>query len=171
MANETKSKEDKKESKHLLVIFAVVILVAAGLYFVSNSYSRTNSSDSMTQDSSTQTPTGADTELTSKKWMWVKTQMSDGAETLPSAPGKFALTFQTDMRLIANTDCNNGNGSYELGADNAMTIGPMATTMMFCEGSTETQFFQGLSNVGSYKISDGQLWLMLKMDSGTMIFE
>jgi len=99
--------------------------------------------------------------------------MSDGAEFAPTSGSEnaFTLTFQPDMVVLATTDCNNGNGTYELGPDNALTFGPMATTMMFCEGSSETDFYQGLSNVGTYQIENGQLWLMLKMDSGTMIFE
>lgn len=102
------------------------------------------------------------------------TQMSDEQTSYPSNVGNggsFTATFQEDGRLLATTDCNNGNGSYTIGADNSLTIGPMASTMMYCEGSSEGAYFQQLNQVGSYKIENGQLWLMLKMDSGTMIFE
>jgi heat shock protein HslJ len=178
MAEEKTTKTQKEERKNILIIIATVIIVAVGLYALSMSSSTKNAANKGNKPAITQapSPTGESTAttneaLTAQKWMWVNTKMSDGAEVLPSAEGKFGLKFGTDMSLISSTDCNNGRGTYELGPDNAMTIGPMATTMMFCEGSAETQFFQGLNNVGSYKIENGQLWLMLKYDSGTMIFE
>lgn len=164
----------KKKQKNLLVLFAVAVLVGVGAYYFMNSKNMNSSmtpNDSNTVSQAPDNSNSGSSELTSKKWTWVNTQMSDGATSVPSNEGEFTLTLQPDMRALATTDCNNGNGSYELGPDNALTFGPMATTMMFCDGSTETEFYQGLSNVGSYKISDGQLWLMLKFDSGTMIFE
>jgi heat shock protein HslJ len=165
----------KKENKRIAAIVITVIFVAFGLYALSlvnakGNPPQNNTIPNISNVPLTKTPAASSDELTSQKWNWSKTQMSDGTEIIPSTPGKFSITFQPDMRVLATTDCNNGNGSYELGADNSLTIGPMATTMMFCEGSTETQFYQGLANVGSYKISNGELWLMLKMDSGTMIF-
>ena len=178
MAEEKTSKTQKKERKNILIIIATVSIVAVGLYMLSVSSSAKNVANMVNDVVVTKVPSPTqavnvttDEALTAQKWMWVNTQMSDGAEILPSAEGKFGLQFGADMSLFASTDCNNGRGTYELGPDNVMTIGPMATTMMFCEESTETQFFQGLNNVGSYKIENGQLWLMLKFDSGTMIFE
>lgn len=176
MAEDIKVKEnkDKKKQKNLLLIAAIIIIALCGIYyFYSNNQIAKSSTNSNTNNNASisSSPQNSDSELTSKKWTWTKTQMSDGKEIVPSADGKFTLTFQTDMRVLATTDCNNGNGSYELGPNNSLTMGPMATTMMFCEGSSETEFYQGLANVGSYKIENGQLWLMLQKDSGTMVFE
>lgn len=176
MAKENKEKvvkteAEKKKQKNFIVLFAIAVLIGAGAYYFMNSKNmnsstppQDDSSKSVNQDSSAPT-------LTSKKWTWVNTKMSDGAETLPSDPAAFTLTFQDDMRVLATTDCNNGNGSYELGPDNSLTFGPMATTMMFCEGSSQDAYFQQINNIGSYNIENGQLWLMLKFDSGTMVFE
>jgi heat shock protein HslJ len=171
MPEEKKTEEKKEGSKkknNVLLIAAIVILALCGVYYFYTNQKLMSSSGNVPV---TKAPSDENASLTSKKWTWVNTQMSDGSESLPSNEGQFTLTFQDDMRVLATTDCNNGNGSYELGPDNSLTMGPMATTMMFCEGSTETEFYQGLSNVGSYKIDNGQLWLMLKFDSGTMIFE
>lgn len=169
--NTVEKKEGNKKKNNILIIAAVVILVLCGAYYL---YTNQQIMSSSGNAPVTKTPSDENATLTSKKWTWVNTQMSDGAITEPSnvdPKGEFTLTFQPDLRVIATTDCNNGNGSYELGSDNTIIFGPMATTMMFCEGSSQDAFFQQLSNVGSYKISNGQLWLMLKMDSGTMIFE
>lgn len=181
MAEEAKEKEapkssseQKKKQKNILVILAVAVLIGAGAYYFINQKS-INSINPGGEAQITRNPADSNSasDLTSKKWTWTKTQMSDGTEIAPGAGSEqaFSLTFNPDGTVAATTDCNNGSGSYELGPDNALTFGPMATTMMFCEGSSETDFYQGLNNTGSYKIENGQLWLMLKMDSGTMIFE
>jgi heat shock protein HslJ len=177
MAEEAKTKEKSKDEKKILTVIGILIIGAVILYFLSvskyksNYGSANNNSNTTTNQTVSQAPADSASQLTSKKWTWINTKMNDGAVTTPSKPGAFAATFQTDGRVVANTDCNTGNGGYTLGADNSLTIGPMASTMMFCEGSNEGEYFQQLGNVGSYKIDNGQLWLMLKYDSGTMIFE
>jgi len=169
MAEKTKT-EEKQEKNKILLVIGILAVAAAILIVISSAKSQSNP---QTVDSAdvTQAPIVESNELTAQKWTWVNTQMNDGSENLPSKEGAFTLTFQEDGTVLATTDCNNGNGSYELGPDNSITIGPIATTMMFCEGSAETQFYQDLNNVGSYKIDNGQLWLMIKFDSGTMIFK
>lgn len=181
MAEEVKekeAKESKKDNKKILTVIAVLILAAAGLYYVSttksqntNTGSMNNGTNSTVNQTVSKAPENGSSELTSKKWTWINTKMNDGKVTTPSKEGAFTTTFQSDGRLVATTDCNTGNAGYTLGADNALTIGPMASTMMYCEGSSQDAYFQQLANVGSYKISNGQLWLMLKYDSGTMIFQ
>lgn len=175
---EEKTKETPAKSKDqnkILAVILVLILAGAVLFFMSSTKSMTNNSTPSSNADVSQMPSvQKDSELTSKKWTWTMTQMSDEQTSYPSNVGNggsFTATFQEDGRLLATTDCNNGNGSYTIGADNSLTIGPMASTMMYCEGSSEGAYFQQLNQVGSYKIENGQLWLMLKMDSGTMIFE
>lgn len=179
MAEEKKDKkikteaEKKKMQKNMIVLFAIAVLIGAGAYYFINqkNINTSNPSDINAEISKASEKANTGTTLAGKKWTWINTTMSDGAKTSPSEAGAFTLTFQPDMTVIATTDCNNGNGSYELGPDNALTFGPMATSMMFCEGSSETDFYQSINNVGSYKIDNGQLWLMIKFDSGTMVFE
>jgi heat shock protein HslJ len=170
---------EKKKQKNIAVLFAIAILVGVGAYYFVNqkNISQSENVKAVISKAAENINTDSDataestSELTSQKWTWVNTKMSDGKVTTPSKAGAFTATFQDDGRLVAMTDCNNGNGAYEVGEDNSLTIGPFASTMMFCEGSTEGDYFKDLQNVGSYKIENGQLWLMLKMDSGTMIFE
>jgi len=172
-----KVSDPKNKQKNLLVLFAIAVLIGAGAYyFINQKNINTSTPPDMSKvsevpDNSNSNSSNSGSELTSKKWTWINTKMSDGAVTEPSKPSAFTATFQDDGRLVATTDCNNGNSSFETGPDNSLTIGPMATTMMFCEGSSQDAYFQQLGNIGSYKISNGQLWLMIKFDSGTMIFE
>ena len=171
MAEKSKSEENKDKNK-ILTVIGVLVVAAAILIVLSFSKSTGSSQTENGQSDISQTPVEENGEnLTSREWTWINTQMNDDSTTTPSTKGAFTLTFQEDGRVLATTDCNSGNGSYELGPDNSITFGPMATTMMFCEGSSEPEFYQQLSNVGSYVIQDGQLWLMLKFDSGTMVFE
>jgi len=173
MAEKQKVEANKDKNKILLVIG---VLVIAALIFVFVSFTKSQDkllvNDNTNSAGTNEATQESEVSLTSQKWTWTNTQMNDGAQFLPSTDGAFTLTFQDDGRVIATTDCNGGNGGYELGENNSITFGPMATTMMFCEESTETQFFQDLNNIGSYMIDENNnLVLMLKFDSGSMIFE
>lgn len=166
-----KTEEQKKKQKNMMVLFAIAVLIGAGAYYFISSNNMNSSNPSSPQPTVIANEDNSNPTLTSKKWTWVNTKMNDGAVTTPSKDGAFTVTFQDDGRVVATTDCNNGNGSYEVGENNSLTMGPMATTMMFCEGSSQDAYFQQLNNIGSYKIQDGELWLMIKFDSGTMIFK
>ncbi|HRN69669.1 MAG TPA: META domain-containing protein [Candidatus Woesebacteria bacterium] len=109
--------------------------------------------------------------LLSTKWIWTETVMSDDTRTEPNADRSFSLTFDEDGRMTATTDCNNGMGMYEIRGINNLVFGPIASTLMYCEGSQETAFFGQLAEVDSYLLEDGKLHLLLKMDSGTMSFD
>ena len=169
MPEKNKTEQNKDKNKILAVIG--VLVVAAAILIVLSFTKSQNTTQPVDDTDVTQSPVMGAEELTSQEWTWVNTQMNDGAKTTPSTEGAFTLTFQDDGSVLATTDCNSGNGSYELGPDNSITFGPMASTMMFCEGSSETDFYGQLGEVGSYTVQDGQLWLMLKLDSGTMVFE
>jgi len=108
--------------------------------------------------------------LIEKKWNWLESTESDGRTTAPKVAGQFALTFSEDGRLSVSTDCNNGMGPYGLTQDNGLSIGPLASTLMFCFDSQETEFFNQLSRVDSWLLQDDRLHLLLKLDSGTMTF-
>lgn len=103
-------------------------------------------------------------------WVWQETLMSDDSRTQPTTPGSFSLVFSDLGNVSATTDCNTGGGGYTLTGMNLITIGPLAQTMMFCEGSQEGVFMQQLNNVSSFIMQDGKLHLLLKLDSGTMTF-
>lgn len=166
---ENQIKAQIESNKIILIIIGVIAVLAIGLYLFDLKNSQ--GSNVNTQPNVTVVPVSFAEELSSRKWTWLNTKMSDSSVVNPSKAGAFTASFQKDLNLLVTTDCNSGRGSYVAGSDNSVAISQIATTMMYCEGSNETLFYRNLGNVGSYKISNGQLWLMLKFDSGTMIFE
>lgn len=112
-----------------------------------------------------------DATLESKSWTWVKTQYSDDKIVEPKQKNKFTITFNENGNFNITTDCNGGFGSYEIN-DNKISFGQMGSTMMYCEGSQESDFTKSLLQVSSYLFTDkGELVLELKLDSGSIIFK
>ena len=106
--------------------------------------------------------------LNMKTWNWVKTIYNNDKTVTPNKPDKFTLTFK-DGKVSISTDCNSMSATYKVGNDKTISFGPIASTMMYCAGSQETEFSTMLNNVGSYFFtSKGELILGLKYDSGSM---
>ena len=104
-------------------------------------------------------------------WVWSKTIMNDGTTIVPQKSDAFTLNFFADGKVAGTTDCNNFAGNVTLDGDK-LEFGQLASTMMACEDSQEAEFVQALPQVDRFMITiDGsQLILLLKMDSGSMIF-
>lgn len=116
--------------------------------------------------------------LAGTSWQLVSFQSMDDAQgTTRPEPGRgVTLNFMEDGRLAAKLDCNRGTGTWSEGtalADGGgLTIGPMASTRVFCpEPSMGTMVARHLSDVASYTLRDGKLYLALKMDGGIFEFE
>lgn len=109
--------------------------------------------------------------LASSFWLWQETVISDDTRTETNAEKSFGLRFGEDGRVSVTTDCNNGMGPYQLSGESHLSFGPLATTLMYCEGSMESVFMGQLAQVDSYLLENGKLQLLLKLDSGTMTFE
>lgn len=83
---------------------------------------------------------------------------------------KFTLAFKKDGTFSGTTDCNRVGGSYEVNG-NKITFENMMSTLMYCEGSQESDFTKMLGETESYLFtSKGELILNLKFDSGSVIF-
>ncbi len=99
--------------------------------------------------------------LSAKEWEWT------GAKK----PGLFILSFNDDTRFSAKTDCNNMGGEYKLDGK-SLTFGDMYSTLMYCEGSQESEFSALLGKVTGYKFTeDGKLVLYSEEESELMIFQ
>lgn len=154
-----------------LVVGTVLVVGLVGIVMAAN-----RRATDPTASSPTPTPTTAVSSLppeaqqiVDRQWLWTQTQMSDGAVISTDANNSFSVTLQSDGRAVFTTDCNGGNGSYTIEGNN-ITFGPIATTMMFCEGSNEGTFYNNISNVQSYLVQDGNLYFQIKLDSGVMEF-
>jgi heat shock protein HslJ len=106
-----------------------------------------------------------------KKWTWVSALYNDGREVKPKATDAFTLSFGSDGRFSATTDCNSMSGSYTTGA-NGLEFSQIVSTKMYCEGSQEAEFATMLQTAqGHHFTSRGELIVDLKFDSGSVVFK
>lgn len=107
--------------------------------------------------------------LKMKTWKFIRAEYNDGKVIIPKKDS-FTITFKDDSRFKATTDCNNLEGEYTF-TKSALTFDKMLSTLMYCEGSQETDFNKMLENTGEYIFtSKGELVLNLKLDSGSVYF-
>ncbi len=103
-------------------------------------------------------------------WLWQSTQMGDGAVTAPDNPNMYSLQFSDSGLVSIQADCNRASAAYTLDGS-TITITPGPTTLMACpEGSLGGDFLEQLNNAAIYFFQDGDLFLDIKFDGGTMRF-
>ncbi len=109
--------------------------------------------------------------ITDHTWVWVSTTLNDGTSVVPKKSEAFTISFSLGGEVSGTTDCNNFFGTYTMEGEQ-LNFGQLASTLMACEGSQETEFTQALSQVDRFLIDEGgtRLVLLLKMDSGSMTF-
>lgn len=109
--------------------------------------------------------------LDMKEWAWVSTIYSYGAEVKPAKANKFTLTFQSDGKFSAGTDCNIVGGKYVVKAE-FFTFTDLVATQMFCANSQERDFIQMLKQTQSYFFNPkGQLVFNLTNNTGAFVFK
>jgi heat shock protein HslJ len=108
--------------------------------------------------------------LSTKSWSWVNTTYSDGKIITPHIANKFILTMKNNKTFSAATDCNGVGGEYTTtGHDIIFTR--MMSTMMYCEGSQESDFANMLAETQSYFFTaNDELVFNLKFDRGSVVF-
>ena len=94
--------------------------------------------------------------------------MNNDTKVTPKENSSYII-FAKDSKLQIQSDCNKGSGTYTL-KEKAFSVGPIMATKMACLDSTEKEFFSNLSATTSIFMSNGFLYMDLKMDSGTMKF-
>lgn len=108
--------------------------------------------------------------LTMKTWVWQSALYNDGREILPSRPDTFSITFLDNNTFTVTTDCNNAGGKYKATED-TITFSDIFSTLMYCEGSQESDFIGLLENTRMYHFTArGELVFDLQFDSGTATF-
>lgn len=108
--------------------------------------------------------------LTAGPWSWQQTQMNDGALFRPAKPEQYQLRFLPDGTLAIQADCNRAHAQYRLEESRLhLELGP--TTLMACgDDSLGDRFLTQLGGASLVFVQDGQLFIDLKFDSGTMKF-
>ena len=116
-------------------------------------------------ETETQLPAG----LTGATWEWVSV-IDPMGQTAAADPTRYTITFNEDATANIIADCNSVIANYVTDGSN-LTIMPGATTLMACEpGSQDQLFLSSLSSATAYTVEDGELFIALDADAGTVIF-
>jgi putative lipoprotein len=109
-------------------------------------------------------------QLTGIVWTW--TEFTDPVQgTLPiETPEQYTVEFLEDGTAAIKADCNTGSGSYVAEAGSLdITVG--AVTLALCDAdSLSDQFLQYLDAAAIYFFEEGDLFMDLPVDSGTLRF-
>ncbi|MFQ4139879.1 META domain-containing protein [Nodosilinea sp. PGN35] len=104
-------------------------------------------------------------------WKLQQIQFNDDTLLVPDQSDHYTAEFLEDGTLLVRADCNRGRGQFTAGDDRSLEVSPIATTLAACpEGSIGNEFVQALGNAGTYFFQDGNLFIELAFDSGTMQF-
>jgi heat shock protein HslJ len=106
---------------------------------------------------------------------WVVQEMNIGATMTAPAEGVVSYAVFSEGTVAGSAGCNNYNGSYETDGG-SITIGPIAATLMFCEGAMDQEiaYLGALGAVDSYEVSGDELTLsngdtvLIKYKEGTI---
>jgi heat shock protein HslJ len=114
--------------------------------------------------------TVAFSDITDKAWQWIEfTDPVNGTQAIPN-PASYQVTFQPSGIVRINADCNRGAGQYQVdGAAMQFTVQAM-TRAMCPPGSLSNEFIQNLNAAAVWFVQDGDLYIDLFADSGTMRF-
>jgi heat shock protein HslJ len=110
--------------------------------------------------------------ITGPVWQWTQTLYNDDRKVVPADPGNYTVQFQEDGTIRVKADCNVKGGTASISkGEKTISIEITQSTMAACpEGSLEDEFGKGLSAAAIYFFRNGDLYLDLKYDSGTMKF-
>jgi heat shock protein HslJ len=118
-------------------------------------------------------PTGAESEaedgLTGTTWLWLSLT-TPGELLLVDDPTSYTIVFNDDGTAAIRADCNNVTASYTVdGSSITITLGP--STLAACsEGSLDQNYLTSLENAAIYFLEEGDLYMDLTADAGTMRF-
>ena len=102
-------------------------------------------------------------------WEWVSL-IDPLGQTLASDPTRYTITFNEDGTANVVADCNTVFASYLTDGAN-IEIAPGAGTLMACEpGSQDQVFLNSLLSSAAYTVEDGELFIDLQADAGTLMF-
>jgi len=110
--------------------------------------------------------------ITGPVWQWAHTLYNDDWKVVPADPENYTVQFQEDGTISVKADCNKKGGTVSIShEEKSISIDITESTMAACpEGSLENDFVKGLSAAALYFTRNGDLYIDLKYDSGTMKF-
>jgi heat shock protein HslJ len=116
------------------------------------------------------TPYALPDEVLDVTWQWIG--FGSGKEQFDvEEPERYTIEFLADGTAAIQADCNRGRANYTLGPDRQISLSPIGVTMMLCpDGSLEGKFLDTLGRVRTYFKKDGDFFLEVPLDSGTLRF-
>jgi heat shock protein HslJ len=104
-----------------------------------------------------------------KTWEWIET-ITPVEKITVTNPERYTIRLEENGKLQARFDCNRGGGDYKI-SEGKLSFGPMMSTRAACPpDSLDGPYMRDLQRVVSFFIQDGNLYLELPLDSGTMRF-
>jgi len=107
--------------------------------------------------------------ILNKTWQWELTITPVKKIDVPN-PERYTILLTAEGKVQARFDCNRGGGNYEI-SEGKLSFGPLMSTRMACPPDTlDAPFMRDLQRVASFFVENGNLYLELPFDSGTMKF-
>lgn len=160
--------EQQQLATLMIVIVALFIAWMSFNIIQGNQRESSASKTESTEDLTRQTPLEVVYPEYNKPYRWEKTVTVSGNVVVPVKSDVFLMTLGKEKMMFSTTDCNSLRGSYTI-TDTELTFGPMASTMMACEYSQETEYAKMLGEAKTYTATKGSLVLGLA-DGGKMFF-
>jgi len=109
-------------------------------------------------------------DITGVEWQWQQSLYSNDQKAVPTDRTHYTITFKPDGTLNVRADCNRAGGTYTA-KDQSISIQVTHSTMAMCPpDSLDAKFLKDLAAATIYFFREGDLYLDLKYDSGTMKF-
>ena len=108
--------------------------------------------------------------LTSTPWEWVSTTDPKNGTVAVNDPSRYIIVFNEDGSSYIKADCNNVQATYTVDGNNISITAGASTRAMCSPDSLDSTFLQQLSQINTYFINGGNLYMEMPADSGTMHF-
>ncbi|MEE4193878.1 MAG: META domain-containing protein [Anaerolineae bacterium] len=110
-------------------------------------------------------------ELVGTTWQWIRFDDMGEINNLDvEDPTSYTLLLDADGRYHLKADCNMVSGDYTLDGS-SLSFAPGLTTLAECgPDSYYDRYLTHISNVATYVMEDGILYLNLWADGGNMVF-
>jgi para-nitrobenzyl esterase len=111
-------------------------------------------------------------DLTGRTWQLVQFESSNGKTLIPTGPSKYTIIFQPTGQVSVRIDCNRGRGTWKSTRRNQLQFGPLALTRAMCSPAPlNDRIARDWSDVRSYTLKGGHLFLALRADGGIYEYE
>jgi heat shock protein HslJ len=109
-------------------------------------------------------------DLTGVEWRWSRFNDPVAGGLDVNNPEDYSIVLMDDGTVVVESDCNTGTGVYSVDGSN-VTIRVTKVTSDTCgENSLTTEFVDDLNSSSRFFMQDGNLFIDLRYDSGTMKF-